>query len=92
MGKELSHIMFAQVRAPTEDRTSITMHPLLDEHGNEIGQVPIGNNIGQVGGNLVKVVMINTFFLVEQARIDEETLRNEIRFHRPSGHVSVTIV
>lgn len=58
---------FRQVRAPTEDRTSITMHPLLDEHGNEIGQVPIGNNIGQ-------------------ARIDEETLRNEIRFHRPSGH------
>ena len=54
--------MFAQVRAPTEDRTSITMHPLLDEHGNEIGQVPIGNNIGQVGGNLVKVVMINIFF------------------------------
>ena len=32
------------------------------------------------------------FFVVEQARIDEETLRNEIRFHRPSGHVSVTIV
>ena len=84
--------MCAQVRAPTEDRTSITMHPLLDEHGNEIGQVPIGNNIGQVGGNLVKVVMINIFFMVEQARIDEETLRNEIRFHRPLGHVSVTIV
>ena len=85
--------MFAQVRAPTEDRTSITMHPLLDEHGNEIGQVPIGNNIGQVGGNLVKVVTINIFFfVVEQARIDEEKLRNEIRFHRPSGHVSVTIV
>ena len=63
MGKELSHIMCAQVRAPTEDRTSITMHPLLDEHGNEIGQVPIGNNIGQVGGNLVKVVMINIFFV-----------------------------
>ena len=32
------------------------------------------------------------FFMVMQARIDEETLRNEIRFHRPSGHVSVTFV
>jgi len=59
---------FRQVRAPTEEhRTSITMHPLLDDKGHEVGQMPIGNNIGQ-------------------ARIDDQALRNEVRFHRPLGH------
>ena len=42
-------LMMVQVRAPTEEhRTSITMHPLLDDSGHEIGQMPMGNNIGQV--------------------------------------------